>query len=372
MKIGLLIHNKAHIYSNGIFQNAFFIYQCLEKAGFCPEFLCHDPDPSAFFGTDLPLKQLSTNPAIFNISGYKAVITISTGLSKEEYDYLKMNKIFVASFLCGNTFMHHMEDFVRGPPDPKSSSFVTRETPTDEIWTIPSYRSHTDYISLLRDRPVHVVPHLWSPQILIDSCKVYKKTETDLYYSIFHTTSKINLLILEPNYALFKNAWLPIMAAEKIESLYPDLLENVYVFNFPNHAHAYSMIKRLRVGSKIKKFNRQAIPEILTHFSKQPQMSIIVSHQIQNTLNYLYYESLFFGWPLVHNSPDLEGNGYAYEGDDLLSCVDAIQRAQTTHHKVIETYKENAKRYLEKINPLNSAIVSTWRQMCTEGIVRSA
>ena len=29
-KIGLVIHSGAHLFSNGIVQNAYFIYQCLE------------------------------------------------------------------------------------------------------------------------------------------------------------------------------------------------------------------------------------------------------------------------------------------------------------------------------------------------------
>lgn len=71
-KIGLLIHDRVHIYSNGIFQNAFFIYQCLENAGFIPQFLCQYTNPSTFYGTDLPLKQISNDPSVFDVSGYNA------------------------------------------------------------------------------------------------------------------------------------------------------------------------------------------------------------------------------------------------------------------------------------------------------------
>lgn len=371
-KIGLLIHDRVHIYSNGIFQNALFIYQCLEKAGFIPQFLCQDTNPSTFYGTDLPLKQISTDSSVFDISGYKAILTISVGLSQDQYDYLKKHKVFIASFLCGNTFMHHMEDFVRGPYDPKSSSFVTRDIPTDEIWTIPSYKYCLDYISLIRDKPAFVVPHLWSSHILAESVvKKYGKSEMELVYNFpAHTSKKLNLLVLEPNIALFKNAWLPIMAAEKIESMDPDVIENIYVFNFPSHSHAHTMIKSLRIHNKIKKFNRQAIPEILTHFNKQSSMPIIVSHQVHNTLNYVYYEALYYGWPLVHNSPDLEDNGYMYKEDSLTGCVNAILHAQLNHHKNAETYKECGRKYLEKIHPYNPGVVSTWKQLFNEGIVR--
>lgn len=44
---------------------------------------------------------------------------------------------------------------------------------------------------------------------------------------------------------------------------------------------------------------------------------VLISHQWENELNYLYCEALYKGTPLVHNSPRLRDVGYYYDGFDI-------------------------------------------------------
>ena len=40
--------------------------------------------------------------------------------------------------------------------------------------------------------------------------------------------------------------------------------------------------------------------------------TIILSHQLKCELNYLYFEALYLGLPLLHNSPMISEYGYFY------------------------------------------------------------
>jgi len=360
-KVGLLIHNKVHLFSNGLFQNAFFLVRCFEYAGLSAQLLCLEPDPAPLQNTGLYLKTLCTDPTIFNPSDYHTVLTVSRGLPPDIYALLKKHNVRAVAFGCGNVVMHDMEEFVHGSFG-NVSSFIGRGPPTDEVWTIPNYKSSLNYISLLRNVRSFVVPHLWSPEIILKS-----NTESDLLYNYTkHNSRKVNLLITEPNIALFKNAWIPIMAAEWLNKHHPDLIDSIYVFNFPKHGNV--MIDELDIKPKVKKFARLAMPEILTHFNQQTPLPIFVSYQFKNPLNYTYYEALHYGYPLVHNSPDLDGNGYLYKEEDIVECANQILYATNHHNKTVNTYIEKGRTYLKQIDPENKDVCAIYSQLINEGI----
>jgi hypothetical protein len=65
---------------------------------------------------------------------------------------------------------------------------------------------------------------------------------------------------------------------------------------------------------------------------------------------------LYYGYPLIHNSSELDGCGYYYPEYDLTKCVDNILKAQKHHDKDVEVLKAKAKQYLERVNPLNTDV----------------
>jgi hypothetical protein len=150
----------------------------------------------------------------------------------------------------------------------------------------------------------------------------------------------------------------------------PDLIDNVYVFNFPGHNYAHAMADELTLGSKLRRFNRLEIDEILVFFSNKDTMPIFITHHILTSLNYLYYELLHYGYPLVHNSEDLGGCGYLYS--DIDSCVEEILNAHKHHNKHIDTYRENGASYLENINPLNPAVGNIWKQLISSALATAS
>jgi hypothetical protein len=336
-------------------------------------FLCPDPDPSDFDFKSIPLKQISTDRTKFDPSLFHTIMTVTRGLTQSEYEMFKKEKVNVVAFTCGNAIMHHLEDFVRGPAIPGTSSYIGRKTPCDEIWTIPSYAHSLEYISLIRGRPAFVVPHLWSSEIISESVeKKFKKPKSFLSFDPFkHFGKKIDIIILEPNIALFKTAWLPIVASEKLNIEHEDILGEVYVFNFPKHSLSTEMTQNLSVSKKMRYFSRLSIPEILIHFNNKNTFPIIVSHQVLNSLNYLYYEALFYGWPLVHNSPDLDGCGYYYPENNLGACVEAILKAYNNHNKTLELYIEKSHNYLKRVDPLDKEMGKIWNGFVTAGIAKN-
>ena len=373
-KLGIVVHDKAPIFSNGIIQNAYFLYACCEAIGYTCQLLCLDKDPSPFDHRGLSLKQITTDETLFHPWDYHTIVLITRDISKEIYDSLKRHKVGVVTLVCGNNYMFDQEDFVKGLTG-TVNKYLGASRNIDEQWLIPSFRYALDYMEIIRKKPAFLVPHLWSPEIIRDYSPLrIKQPEASLYYdSTKHVSKKINIVILEPNLNLCKTGWMPIVAAENAHTHHPELIDFVYVFNFPSHDHAYKMVDALSLGPKLRKFERKSVAEIMYFFNSQSDsMPIFVSHQVLTNLNYLYYELLYYGFPLVHNSPDLDGCGYFFPENNIPKCVEQILHAHKHHNKGVESYKEKAKEYLKRVDPLDPAVQKTFDQMITASIVKNS
>lgn len=356
--VGIVIHDRASLFSNGIVQNAYFLHQCLEARGYTCQFLCGEPNPSPFEHGRLSLKQITTDPSIFNPSDYHTIITVTRRISPEIYKLCTRNQIGVISLVCGNCYVMDQEDFVRGLVG-NSITYLGGSRNIDEQWVIPSYHHSLEYLQLIRKKPAVLVPHLWSPSILNHfTPRILNKPSSTLFFDVRRPVhKKINIVIMEPNMSTMKTAWMPILACEKLHIQYPELIEHVFVFNFPEHKNAWDMMESLAVSSKVRRFNRKSVAEIMLHFNTQSdRFPIFLSHQMLNSLNYVYYELLYYGYPLVHNSPDLDGCGYLYPENHISKCAEQILCAHRTHNSMFETYKENATKYLNRVDPFDVGV----------------
>lgn len=359
-KIGIVIHANAKLFSNGITQNAYFLYQCLTHCGYTCEFLCHEPNPAPFEHEKMPLRQIVVNNReVFDPDEFSLILTVTRSLTEKQYEMFHSKAIKVVGIVCGNHYMQDQEDFIHR----STGEFSGKSETVDELWTIPCYVHSHVYLETIRKVPIRVIPHLWHPNILEQrAIHLSKISPSQLMYDISKHTKKIDIIIMEPNIALFKNAWTPIVACEYLHMANPSLINNVFVFNYPNNSYAYDMIKTLSLGSKLRPFQRKEMDEILSFFNSQDTVPIFLSHQTLNALNYMYYELLYFGYPLVHNSNMLDDCGYFYNENDIKMCADAITYAYTHHNNTISTYKSKALKYLDKINPLNSTVCNLWNE----------
>jgi hypothetical protein len=360
-KIGIVIHANAMLFSNGITQNAYFLYQCLTHCGYSCQFLCHESNPAPFQHEKIPLQQIvCNNPLLFNPDDFCLIVVVTRSITEEQYNMFHANRIRVVGMVCGNHFMQDQEDFIHG----SNAMFSGKSDNIDELWTIPCYTHSHIYLETIRKVPVFSIPHLWNPNILQQRAAALSKVSADalIYDMCKHTENKIDIVIMEPNIALFKNAWMPIVACEYLHMKYPELINNVFVFNYPDNAYAHSMIQTFSLGSKLRPFKRLEMDEILTFFNTQRTIPIFLSHQTNNALNYLYYELLYFGYPLVHNSELLDGCGYMYDANNIVMCADAILQAYKLHNKHVKQYRDKALKYLERVDPLHPTVCKLWNE----------
>ena len=88
-------------------------------------------------------------------------------------------------------------------------------------------------------------------------------------------------------------------------------------------------------------------------------MDVVVSHQWDNELNFLYLDVLHARYPLVHNSPYFKECGYYYEGHDIEAGAAALEQALRHHDNNIVEYNTRADACIYKYhtrNPRNTVM----------------
>lgn len=101
-------------------------------------------------------------------------------------------------------------------------------------------------------------------------------------------------------------------------------------------------------------------PEFLSRYS-----DIVLSYQWECGLNYLYYETIYGNYPLVHNSEYLakENIGYFYREFDAYDGADALMHCIYAYDKEMPFHQERNKKFLHKVSVYNPENISRHRDL---------
>jgi len=353
-RIGIIIHSGANLFSNGITQNAWFIYECLTLCGYSCEFLCHERDPQPFSYKGILLRSFAYEVPYHE---YLMIMSVTKGLLPQQYTEFHKHNIPVVSFICGNHFMNDMEAFVNS----NSTTIHYKQKVADIIWIIPSIYYSATYFETLIGLPVFEIPHLWSPQLLEHRALSLSHVPPESLFFKKTVYKTIDIIVLEPNIGCVKNAVLALTAAEMLHKTKPGLIRRVYLTNIRDNLHIKKFIDTLTVPISIQHGYKE-MDQVLTTINDSTSMPIFICNQLFNSLNYLYYECLYYGYPLVHNSLSLDDCGYFYDGHNVSACADAVLKAFKSHTVGLYTYKKKVLAYLERVNPYSTAIQAKWTQ----------
>ena len=76
----------------------------------------------------------------------------------------------------------------------------------------------------------------------------------------------------------------------------------------------------------------------------------VISHHWENGQNYLYYETLYGGYPLIHNSTFIRDQGYYYPDFDCEAGAQALQRAFAEHDANLPHYRQRAQALIQTLD----------------------
>ena len=215
----------------------------------------------------------------------------------------------LVSYMAGNAMALNFEALSSGLPHGEFMSDV----PFDAVWITPQHWTmNRDLARITRSPNVSVAPHLWEPLFLTEYARTHGLNP--FYKPDRERPARIG--VLEPNVNVLKTFHLPLLVCEEAYRAEPSAVAEVLLFNTRHlvgtpHFDDLTTLLDLFGAGRLFAEGRLATPEILAR-----HVDTVVVHQWENDLNYLYWDVLWTGHPLVHNSPAAGEIGYHYRSFD--------------------------------------------------------
>ena len=351
MRFGISIKKYESMFTNGCVQQGLFIHKMLN---FIPNIRCDfvtvEPGYTCFDKLAPIEVTLLTEESIkkYDIIGSLS-LTLGENSCKHILHWLKKYKIKYVDILCGNLFVLLQEEFVFQTHHIMKNY---RNSAIDEVWVLEMYDYSKEFLELVYNKPVKVLKYVWDTDII-------RKYITEKNVVQFKGTdnSKINICVFEANMSLHKNAFVPLLIAERFYRKYPDKLNKVYIFckeNMKNNGY-YEHMNIVRNG-KIEFVGRMIMPSALQIIQNtNSYRNVVLSYTHMNNLNFLHLELLYLGVPIIHNCEPFQ-NGYYYNSENVKEAVQLLEKARLSMIRPIDNIE-----ILCKFNCKNADIQTNWK-----------
>jgi hypothetical protein len=359
LRIGITIglhHPAETLWNNGIKQNAAFLAEALRH---CPQVasvvLVNTTDIPVTSALPWDLERFPTVAFEAAKDTVDVMIELGGQVDPARTDYLKQRGARLVSYCCGFEYIHAMESVLFRKPMWGANLFINQRY--DDIWIIPQVDNISrSYFEVLRRLHGRVVPFVWSPMFLDERVKTLPNG--GVYQP--HAGAK-RLTVMEPNINVVKFCLYPALIAEMAYRARPDSIALLQVTNAEQIAREsmefVALMNQLDIvrNHKAVFMGRHETPVFLAE-----QTDIVISHQLENPLNYFYLEVCWQGYPLVHNAtlcPDL---GYYYHANDVDDGARRVIEVIETHDAHASWYREQQRTLIARYLPDDRQLVATY------------
>lgn len=365
IKIGISFYwsdTFQNLWGNGAGQNMYFLKELLSQIDFVEDvfFVYWRSDistlPESFILPEFDIRFYDFNDIVDEMD---ILIEGTLTLEEPEERIMHEKKKKVISYRMGNDFFLDLEAFTSNNTK-AGRSF--NDVVYDDIWVIPNFSDNNKaYLEIMKDVEIKTVPHLWYPIFLE---KGISKLQDGLKFGYQKGRDTKMVSIFEPNINVVKSCYIPILITEQAYKVKREVFNHIYVCNTYTKKDIpvfNNFISRTRVArDKVLSIEkRHEMPYFLSKYT-----DIVVSHQIETPLNYAYYEALYGGYPLIHNSELLpEGVGYYYPKLDAYKGAEVLLDAMLNHDNNYEEYINRANIFLESISPYNQKNILEHRNL---------
>lgn len=366
LKVGITADLTVSLFSNGINQNALYLAMLYNQMGHEASIIAAGEDPKAqreLKSIGISSIEIISIAKAFEIN-YDMLIVVGIRLEQKHIDlFKKRNPSFKhVSYRCGNEIFTDTEIILHNAHQARSESFQALSNPPkpDQIWAIPQMEvTNLDYYTYINQgqRNATVVPFVWDPLIT----EGLQKTEKIPNWTPRDTR---RISIMEPNLGMMKNCILPITFCDWFMRD-GERLDHIYSWSTQKLSTNKRLIKVIQHG------NPQLI-KVLSAEDRRPTLRVLNNHtdlvlswQMENNLNYLYFDVIWHGWPLVHNAQFCKDIGYYYNMNQAAEASAQMKNAFENH---TEDYKDVMRERIKRFTKENPQLVEQYR-MLTENLM---
>lgn len=351
LKVGVSIFirkGEQSLWENGIYQNCLFLVLLLLRSPRVGEVVLvagggdGAPEDAATFLADSPVPVIDMATAAQQLD---LMIEMSAQLAKEWVIAFRERGGKIVSMRVGNDYVIDIERMLFDKPH----GLLITGAPYHEIWTLPEYeRTCVPYFASAFRAPVRMVPHLWSPMVLE---RAMARSGSAVPFAYTPGRKRWRVGIFEPNICMVKTGFIPMLSCDAAHRAQPRLIEHLWVYN-SWHLKDKAPFIGFAQSLDIVRHGLASFEGRFPLFQVMPaNVDAVFTHHWENGQNYLYYEALYGGFPLMHNSHLVGDCGYRYQGFDCEDGGRALLRAFAEHDASLDGYRARARTFLATLDP---------------------
>jgi hypothetical protein len=344
----------AALFANGIGQNAIYLALLLQRIPSVKRVILFVPASEVQPTWITSTFGIEVLPHTTGIVEVDVLIELGWRVDAELASVLRARGGRLVSYVGGNQMVMNLEAVACKLPRGEMMSAAG----FDGVWMTPQHwRTNLAYTLLTRDAPVWCVPQIWDPICL----RMAQHGRADLLSykpSTRPQREAKRIGVFDPNVNVLKTFHIPALVCEEAFRQQPAQVEKVLLFctehlkAYPHFVEFCSALDVFKAG-KLTSESRYPIAQIVgTH------VDVVVTHHWENGLNYLYYDLLYLGYPLVHNSEFIRDAGYYYPAFDTQAGGQILLQALLEHDGQMNDYRERAQRVWWRASIDNPEIVA--------------
>jgi hypothetical protein len=330
LKLGITViaGQDAHsaLWSSGIAQNTVYLallFQRLPEVELCALVSCPpgvgpEVHPLAeMYG--VPTMQLADAAANLDI-----IIELGMRAETEFTAPFRARGGKLVSYMAGNTMAMNFEALANNV---RYGDFIN-EVGFDAVWITPQHwHMNHAYAAVTRSPNCVIAPHIWHPMCLTESA--YRLKTNPFWRPPQESDWRIG--VFDPNVNVVKTFHFPLLVCEEAHRKQAGLINRVLLFSADHlmgnpHFEQFCAATDLGRANKVFAESRYLVGQMMGS-----HIDAVVTHQWENDLNYLYWDVLYLGWPLIHNSPAFKETGYYYPAFDPQTGGEVLREALASH-----------------------------------------
>jgi Protein of unknown function (DUF2827) len=360
-------YKKNGFFSNGIMQNVISLRDLFEK--------CKNVNKSYLINTSLEAQDAENTiwqPYKEHIISKEQakekcdlIVVCQGSLHVEEYRlFTNLGKKIVKQVLGAELAIFNERVLFDIP----AGGVYKRNEYVSDIWASPHfYDRDSCFFEAIYGRKPKLAPYIWTPSFIEKHVKVFQSQNPDWAgkYTPSNEVSK-RISVMEANLNLVKTCIVPIFTAELLERKNPELLKFISIFGgslIKSKSDIIQCVSGFEIQKNKKCFFEARYPIVWT---LKEHTDIVLSHQNQCELNYLYLDAAWLGYPVVHNSPMMKDLGWYYSQNDsqtAIKHIEYIAKNFDTNEYIDDKYLIKSRAYASQFLPDNPKNIKGYEKL---------
>jgi hypothetical protein len=364
MRIGISVitHAGQNIWENGLGQNVIFLARLFQRLPFVSGVVLLDVGDQRAMPQQVDIEAMALRllPAYQAGDEVDVIIEMAGALDPQWLALQRARGKKVAYYCAGQPFAGVVEPAVFDRP-----SHFSRADRCDEVWSLPEYQMFASFQRVLHRCPVRTIPYLWHPQFLDQRIAEVEKSGWRYGWQEGGRRQGLRVAIFEPNISVAKTSSISMLAcdeayrADRASVAMMHVLNTIHLKDHPTLLYLANSLDLVKEHKAVF-LGRHDIVGFMVQSA-----DAVMSHQWTNDQNYSYLDALYGDYPLVHNSPWLNGfgAGYHYPGFEAAEGGRQLRIAAAEHDARLPDQRRAARAVFDAVDPFSEVNLASYAQL---------